>query len=36
MIAMFTEYSGMESYPVSRLVNSPANGSKEVIERVGE
>ena len=26
----------MESYPVSRLVNSPANDSKEVIERVGE
>ncbi len=26
----------MESYTVSRLVNSPANDSKEVIERVGE
>jgi putative SOS response-associated peptidase YedK len=25
----------MESYPVSRLVNSPANDTKEVIEKVG-
>jgi putative SOS response-associated peptidase YedK len=28
--------SEMEAYPVSRLVNSPANDTKEVIVRVGE